>query len=84
MALAVDERSAWFKGWGLPALLLAPQLLIVLIFFYWPSVQAIYSSFFLEDAFGQGAEFVGLETLSDCLLILITPIRLASRLFSRS
>ena len=61
MALAVDERSAWFKGWGLPALLLAPQLLIVLIFFYWPSVQAIYSSFFLEDAFGQGAEFVGLE-----------------------
>ncbi len=61
MALAVDERSAWFKGWGLPALLLAPQLLIVLIFFYWPSVQAISSSFFLEDAFGQGAEFVGLE-----------------------
>ena len=61
MALAVDERSAWFKGWGLPALLLVPQLLIVLIFFYWPSVQAIYSSFFLEDAFGQGAEFVGLE-----------------------
>jgi len=61
MALAVVERSAWFKGWGLPALLLAPQLLIVLIFFYWPSVQAIYSSFFLEDAFGQGAEFVGLE-----------------------
>ncbi|MBM3338896.1 MAG: sn-glycerol-3-phosphate ABC transporter permease UgpA [Betaproteobacteria bacterium] len=45
----------------MPALLLAPQLLIVLIFFYWPSVQAIYSSFFLEDAFGQGAEFVGLE-----------------------
>jgi len=61
MALAVDERSAWFKGWGLPALLLAPQLLIVLIFFYWPSVRAVFSSFFLEDAFGQSAEFVGLE-----------------------
>jgi sn-glycerol 3-phosphate transport system permease protein len=41
--------------------LLAPQLLIVLIFFYWPSVRAVFSSFFLEDAFGQGAEFVGLE-----------------------
>jgi len=61
MAVSPDGRSTWFKGWGLPALLLAPQLLIVLIFFYWPSVQAIYSSFFLEDAFGQGAEFVGLE-----------------------
>jgi sn-glycerol 3-phosphate transport system permease protein len=41
--------------------LLAPQLLIVLIFFYWPSVRAVFSSFFLEDAFGQSAEFVGLE-----------------------
>jgi sn-glycerol 3-phosphate transport system permease protein len=46
---------------GLPALLLAPQLVIVLVFFYWPSVRAVFSSFFLEDAFGQGAEFVGLE-----------------------
>ena len=30
-------------------------------FFYWPSVRAVFSSFFLEDAFGQSAEFVGLE-----------------------
>ncbi|MGA1271154.1 MAG: sn-glycerol-3-phosphate ABC transporter permease UgpA [Burkholderiaceae bacterium] len=61
MAVSPDGRSTWFKGWGLPALLLAPQLLIVLIFFYWPSVRAVFSSFFLEDAFGQSAEFVGLE-----------------------
>lgn len=61
MAASPDARSTWFKGWGLPALLLAPQLLIVLIFFYWPSVRAVFSSFFLEDAFGQSAEFVGLE-----------------------
>ncbi|MFM7501978.1 MAG: sn-glycerol-3-phosphate ABC transporter permease UgpA [Betaproteobacteria bacterium] len=61
MAASPDGRSTWFKGWGLPALLLAPQLLIVLIFFYWPSVRAVFSSFFLEDAFGQSAEFVGLE-----------------------
>ncbi|MFM8881967.1 MAG: sn-glycerol-3-phosphate ABC transporter permease UgpA [Betaproteobacteria bacterium] len=60
MAASPDARSTWFKGWGLPALLLAPQLLIVLIFFYWPSVRAVFSSFFLEDAFGQSAEFVGL------------------------
>ena len=61
MAASPDARSTWFKGWGLPALLLAPQLLIVLIFFYWPSVRAVFSSFLLEDAFGQSAEFVGLE-----------------------
>ena len=61
MAVSPDGRSTWFKGCGLPALLLAPQLLIVLIFFYWPSVRAVFSSFFLEDAFGQSAEFVGLE-----------------------
>jgi len=61
MAASPDARSTWFKGWGLPAILLAPQLLIVLIFFYWPSVRAVFSSFFLEDAFGQSAEFVGLE-----------------------
>lgn len=61
MAASPDARSTWFKGWGLPALLLTPQLLIVLIFFYWPSVRAVFSSFFLEDAFGQSAEFVGLE-----------------------
>jgi len=61
MAASPDARSTWFKGWGLPALLLAPLFLIVLIFFYWPSVRAVFSSFFLEDAFGQSAEFVGLE-----------------------
>ncbi|MBU6285266.1 MAG: sn-glycerol-3-phosphate ABC transporter permease UgpA [Betaproteobacteria bacterium] len=61
MTFAAQERGTWFKGWGLPALLLAPQLVIVLVFFYWPSVRAVFSSFFLEDAFGQGAEFVGLE-----------------------
>jgi len=61
MTAATQEKNTWFKGWGLPALLLAPQLVIVIVFFYWPSIQAIVSSFFLEDAFGQGAEFVGLE-----------------------
>jgi sn-glycerol 3-phosphate transport system permease protein len=61
MTVDAQDRGTWFKGWGLPAVLLAPQLLIVLIFFYWPSVRAVFSSFFLEDAFGQGAEFVGLE-----------------------
>ncbi|NUS68870.1 MAG: sugar ABC transporter permease, partial [Ensifer adhaerens] len=44
----------------LPYLFLAPQLAIIFVFFYWPSVQAIQSSFYLEDPFGFGSTFVGM------------------------
>ena len=55
------EKSAVFKGRLLPYLLLAPQLAITLIFFYWPAIQAVWQSFLREDAFGLNSEFVGLE-----------------------
>jgi sn-glycerol 3-phosphate transport system permease protein len=45
----------------LPAALIAPQLAIILVFFYWPAVQALYQSLFIQDAFGGGLEYVGLE-----------------------
>ena len=41
--------------------LLAPQLAIVLVFFYWPASQALFQSVFIQDAFGGSLEFVGLE-----------------------
>ncbi|WP_375263027.1 ABC transporter permease subunit, partial [Palleronia sp.] len=44
-----------------PWLFLMPQLAVVVIFFYWPSVQAVTSSFYIEDPFGFGATFVGIE-----------------------
>ncbi|SFG63982.1 sn-glycerol 3-phosphate transport system permease protein [Palleronia marisminoris] len=44
-----------------PWLFLMPQLAVVVIFFYWPSVQAVTSSFYIEDPFGFGATFVGME-----------------------
>ncbi|PTV97385.1 carbohydrate ABC transporter membrane protein 1 (CUT1 family) [Rhodobacter aestuarii] len=50
-----------------PWLFVAPQLLIVAIFFYWPSVQAVTSSFYLEDPFGFGAAFVGLDNYREAL-----------------
>src|SRR6202008_4832051 len=40
---------------------LFPQLVITLVFFYWPASQAIWQSFLREDAFGLVYEFVGLE-----------------------
>jgi sn-glycerol 3-phosphate transport system permease protein len=55
------EKSAVFKGKLLPYLLLVPQLVITLVFFYWPASQAVWQSFLREDAFGLNSEFIGLE-----------------------
>ena len=55
------EKHAILNGKLTPYLLLAPQLLITVIFFYWPAAQAIWQSFLLEDAFGLSSEFVGFE-----------------------
>jgi sn-glycerol 3-phosphate transport system permease protein len=45
----------------LPWLLLAPQLLLVLVFFYWPTSQALYWAFTLEQPWGGGNTWVGLQ-----------------------
>jgi sn-glycerol 3-phosphate transport system permease protein len=45
----------------LPWVLIAPQMAIILVFFFWPASQAIYQSVQMEDAFGTSTEFVGLE-----------------------
>ncbi|WP_409522491.1 sn-glycerol-3-phosphate ABC transporter permease UgpA [Nitrincola sp. MINF-07-Sa-05] len=47
-----------FKNKILPYFLLAPQLIITLVFFIWPAGQALYQSFLIEDAFGFSREFV--------------------------
>src|SRR3978361_461573 len=55
------EKSAVFNGKLLPYALLVPQLIITLVFFYWPASQALWQSFLREDAFGLSSEFIGLE-----------------------
>lgn len=50
-----------FKAKGLPYLLVLPQMVIVVIFFFWPAAQAIRQSFYLQDPFGGKMIFVGLE-----------------------
>ncbi len=42
-------------------MLVAPQMVIVTIFFFWPAGSALYQSVLLEDAFGGSTQFVGLE-----------------------
>ena len=49
-----------FNNKLLPYLLVAPQLAITLVFFYWPASQAIYQSVLREDPFGLNSRFVGL------------------------
>jgi len=50
-----------FKAKWLPYLLVLPQMLIVFVFFFWPSLQGVWQSFFLQDPFGGRVIFVGLE-----------------------
>jgi sn-glycerol 3-phosphate transport system permease protein len=54
-------KNATFSGYLVPALLLAPQLAITVVFFYWPASQAVWQSFLVEDAFGTSTQFVWFE-----------------------
>lgn len=56
MEKRVVFRSAW-----LPYALLAPQIAVTIVFFFWPAAQAVWFSFQLQDAFGLKTEFVGLQ-----------------------
>ena len=53
------EKRVRFKSAWLPWLLVAPQMAIVLVFFFWPAGQTLYQSVLQEDAFGASREFVG-------------------------
>jgi sn-glycerol 3-phosphate transport system permease protein len=52
------EKRVTFNERSLPYLLVAPQILITLVFFFWPSGQAIWQSVLIEDAFGGNTKFV--------------------------
>ena len=54
------EKRVRFKSAWLPWLLVAPQMAVVLVFFFWPAGQALYQSVLQEDAFGTSREFVGM------------------------
>ena len=54
-------RRAIFPGRLLPYLLVAPQLAVVLVFFYWPAVQAVVQSTLRQDPFGLRTELVWFE-----------------------
>jgi sn-glycerol 3-phosphate transport system permease protein len=55
------EKRVRFRSSSLPWLLLAPQLAVILIFFFWPAGQALLQSLQQQDAFGTSVEWVGLD-----------------------
>lgn len=56
----MDKRVVFRSSW-LPWVLIAPQVLIITVFFFWPAAQAILQSVQQTNAFGTSVEFVGLE-----------------------
>jgi sn-glycerol 3-phosphate transport system permease protein len=56
----MQSKRVTYQGYLLPALLIAPQLLITFVFFVWPASQALYQSVLQQDPFGFKSQFVGL------------------------
>ncbi len=51
-------KRSTYKSSYLPYLLILPQVLVTLTFFYWPALQGLIQSFLLSDPFGQSSKFV--------------------------
>lgn len=51
-------KRSFFKSKYLPYLLILPQVIVTLTFFYWPAFQGLMQSFLLSDPFGRRSKFV--------------------------
>jgi sn-glycerol 3-phosphate transport system permease protein len=69
------QRRAIFPNKLLPYALVAPQVAITLVFFFWPALQAIKQSLYAEDPFGLSVAFAGLDNFER---VLADPDYLAS------
>jgi sn-glycerol 3-phosphate transport system permease protein len=56
----MDKRVVFKSSW-LPWVLIAPQVVVIAVFFFWPAAQALLQSVQQSNAFGTSIEFVGLE-----------------------
>ena len=58
------EKRVVFRSRWLPYALLAPQIAVTIVFFFWPAFQAGWFSLQLQDAFGLHTQFVGLQNFA--------------------
>ena len=61
------EKRVLFRSRWMPWVLLAPQLAVISVFFFWPAAQALLQSFQVQDAFGTTTEWVGLANFKTLL-----------------
>src|SRR6185437_4137418 len=59
----MEKRVVFHSPW-LPYALVAPQLIITLVFFFWPASQAIYQSLLIQDAFASRTQFVWFDNFA--------------------
>ena len=62
--MAADKRIVFRSSW-LPWALLAPQLVVIALFFFWPAGQALVQSLQQSDAFGMSVVWVGFENFQN-------------------
>jgi len=60
----MEKRVVFRSGW-LPWALLAPQAIVIAVFFFWPAGQALVQSLQQSDAFGTSVNWVGLENFQN-------------------
>jgi sn-glycerol 3-phosphate transport system permease protein len=60
-------KRAHFREWKTPVLLLAPQMLVLLFFFFIPSFRALIQAFQLNDPFGGSVQWVGFSNFAALL-----------------
>ncbi|MBS0322001.1 MAG: sn-glycerol-3-phosphate ABC transporter permease UgpA [Proteobacteria bacterium] len=59
------EKRVVFRSSWLPYALIAPQMAITLVFFFWPASQALWQSMLLQDAFAAKTQFVWFDNFKD-------------------
>jgi sn-glycerol 3-phosphate transport system permease protein len=59
------EKKVVFRSAWLPYALVAPQIAITILFFFWPAAQAVYWSFLVQDPFGNATEFVWFQNFQE-------------------
>ncbi len=59
------KKRTLFRSRWLPYALVAPQIAVTLVFFFWPAAQALYWSTLVQDAFAAKVQFVWADNFVD-------------------
>ncbi|MDC7222766.1 MAG: ABC transporter permease subunit [Spirochaetales bacterium] len=71
------DKRIIYKAPVLPYLLILPELIVVIVFFFWPAFQAFHQSFMVEDPFGLSSKFVWFRNYQNVLAdsLYLTTVR---------